>query len=70
VQCDPELSRNFYLLELIDEFRVTGNILLLDKLMCEVSSELTEEDSDNETPDVLMAQNYVIEEEEAESDEA
>lgn len=53
MQCDPELSRNFYLLELIDEFRVTGNILLLDKLMCEVSSELTEEDSDNETPAVL-----------------
>lgn len=68
VPCDPQLSKDFYLLELIDTFRNTGEASLLDQLMreCDESSESEEE----LTPaySAKMVNINVIQEDDAESD--
>lgn len=72
VPCDPQLSKDFFLLELIDEFRYSGEAALLDKLMREVQ-ESSSEASDEEVIHTYVQKRpdiNVIEEEDAESDDA
>jgi hypothetical protein len=70
VPCDPQLSKDFYILQLIDEFRFSGDSHLLDKLMREFeedSSQTSEEEVQHFAPKVEI---NVIEEEDAESESA
>ena len=72
----PELAHNFFLLDLIDDFRFTGNVELLDKLMmeCANQTDLTEESICDypaiQFHPVKPPASFVIKEEDNESEDA
>ncbi len=72
VPCDPQLSKDFFILQLIDEFRFTGDSHLLDKLMREFedSSEISDEEVVQHFGAPKQVSINVIEEDDAESETA
>ena len=70
VPCDPQLSKDFYILQLIDEFRFTGDSHLLDRLMREFDESSEPSDEEEVQHFAPKGEINVIEEEDAESESA